>query len=223
MPHLHNAYQLRQDALQGKQTLSTQLLEQVLYLIAMQHIRDPRDNVARFSITRFCIRDLARLMMTSPRSPAAVQALELLALFPVDVSAIPGPCRNRVRTDSQISAAERSARSIRIDRVALATAAPYSFVTAANQLDDFEIKRTAMLWASVKTWYNCFTIGDDELYENMDMRFFSDDWSRSLVLPLEDSLQGSKTPPIRTNCSRKSSGRQLVESAVLVLPCAVSS
>ncbi|CBQ67422.1 conserved hypothetical protein [Sporisorium reilianum SRZ2] len=187
MPHLHNAYQLRQDALQGKQTLSTQLLEQVLYLIAMQHIRDPRDDVARFSITRFCIRNLARLMMTSPRSPAAVQALELLALFPVDVSAIPGPCRNRVRTDSQIGAAERSARSIRLDRVALTSAAPYSFVTAANQMDEFEITRTAMIWASVKTWYNCFTIGDDELYESMDMRFFSDDWSRSLVLPLEET------------------------------------
>ncbi|CDS02208.1 uncharacterized protein SPSC_02268 [Sporisorium scitamineum] len=188
MPHLGNAYQLRQDALQGKQTLSTQLLEQVLYLIAMQHIRDPRDDVARFSITRFCIRDLARLMMTSPRSPAAVQALELLALFPVDVSAIPGPCRNRVRTDSQIGAAERSARSIRLDRVALTSAAPYSFVTAANQMDEFEIKRTAMIWASVKTWYNCFTIGDDELYESIDVRFFSDDWSQSLVLPLEETL-----------------------------------
>ncbi|SPO19642.1 uncharacterized protein UTRI_00025_B [Ustilago trichophora] len=183
MPHISNAYQIRQEALQGKQTLSTQLLEQVLYLIAMQHIRDPEDDVLRFSVTRFVIRDSARLMMTSPRSSKAVEALELLALFPVDVSAIPGPSRNRIRTDSQISAAERFARSVRLDRVALTAAAPYSFFTSTNQLDDFETKRTAMEWASVKTWYNCFTIGDDELYESIDERFFSDDWSRSLIIP----------------------------------------
>ena len=188
MPHISNAYQIRQEALQGKQTLSTQLLEQVLYLIAMQHIRNPEDDVLRFSVTRFVIRDSARLMMTSPRSSKAVEALELLALFPVDVSAIPGPSRNRIRTDSQISAAERFARSVRLDRVALTAAAPYSFFTSTNQLDDFETKRTAMAWASVKTWYNCFTIGDDELYESIDERFFGDDWSRSLIIPSEAAL-----------------------------------
>ncbi|KAJ9477187.1 hypothetical protein PHBOTO_000810, partial [Pseudozyma hubeiensis] len=186
MPHISNAYQLRQDAKQGKQTLSTQLLEQVLYVIAMQHIRDPRDDVSRFSVTRFIVRDLARVMLTSPRSSKAVEALELLALFPVDVSAIPGPSRNRIRTDAQISAAERFARSVRLDRVALTAAAPYSFFASTNQLDDFETKRTAMAWASVKTWYNCFTLGDDELYETIDDRFFSDDWSRSLILPPQD-------------------------------------
>ena len=185
MPHVSNAYQIRQEALQGKQTLSTQLLEQVLYLIAMQHIRDPQDDVLRFSVARFIIRDSARLMLTSPRSSKAVEALELLALFPVDVSVIPGPSRNRIRTDSLISAAERFARSVRLDRVALTAAAPYSFFSSSNQLDDFETKRTAMEWASVKTWYTCFTIGDDELYESVDERFFSDDWSRSLVLPTD--------------------------------------
>ncbi|SPO20549.1 uncharacterized protein UTRI_00025 [Ustilago trichophora] len=193
MPHISNAYQIRQEALQGKQTLSTQLLEQVLYLIAMQHIRDPEDDVLRFSVTRFVIRDSARLMMTSPRSSKAVEALELLALFPVDVSAIPGPSRNRIRTDSQISAAERSARSVRLDRVALTAAAPYSFFTSTNQLDDFETKRTAMEWASVKTWYNCFTIGDDELYESIDEHFFSDDWSRSLIIPLDATPLGQRS------------------------------
>ncbi|SNX81344.1 uncharacterized protein MEPE_00049 [Melanopsichium pennsylvanicum] len=187
MPHISNAYQIRQEALQGKQTLSTQLLEQVLYLIAMQHVRNPEDDVLRFSVTRFVIRDSARLMMTSPRSSKAVEALELLALFPVDVSAIPGPSRNRIRTDSQISAAERFARSVRLDRVALTAAAPYSFFVSNNQLDDFETKRTAMEWASVKTWYNCFTMGDDELYESVDERFFNEDWTRSLMLPIQDS------------------------------------
>lgn len=186
MPHISNAYQIRQEAKQGKQTLSTQLLEQVLYVIAMQHIRDPKDDVLRFSVTRFVIRDLARVMITSPRSSKAVEALELLALFPVDVSAIPGPSRNRIRSDSQISAAERFARSVRLDRVALTAAAPYSFFTSSNQLDDFETKRTAMAWASVKTWYNCFTLGDDELYESIDIRYFSDDWSRSLILPTQE-------------------------------------
>uniref|UniRef100_V5EVZ6 Zn(2)-C6 fungal-type domain-containing protein n=2 Tax=Kalmanozyma brasiliensis (strain GHG001) TaxID=1365824 RepID=V5EVZ6_KALBG len=192
MPHISNAYQIRQEALQGKQTLSTQLLEQVLYLIALQHIRDPADDVTRFSVTRFVIRDLARLNLTSPRSPKAVEALELLALFPVDVSAIPGPSRNRIRTDSQINAAERFARSVRLDRVALTAAAPYSFFTSTNQLDDFETKRTAMAWASVKAWYNCFTLGDDELYESIDGRFFSDDWSRSLILPDEPPLRQAR-------------------------------
>ncbi|GAK62639.1 uncharacterized protein PAN0_001c0840 [Moesziomyces antarcticus] len=185
MPHISNAYQLRQDALQGKQTLSTQLLEQVLYLIALQHIRDPKDDVARFSVVRFVIRDTARLVLTSPRSSKGVEALELLSLFPVDVSAIPGPSRSRIRTDSLISASERVARSVRLDRVAISAAAPYSFFSSTSPLDEFETKRTAMTWASVKTWLTSFTLGDDELFESVDQRFFSDDWSRSLILPLE--------------------------------------
>lgn len=193
LPHVSNAYQIRQEALQGKQTLSTQLLEQVLYLIAMQHIRDPEDDVLRFSVARFIIRDTARLMMTSPRSSKAVEALELLALFPVDVSVIPGPSRNRVRTDALIGSAERFARSVRLDRVALTAAAPYSFIASNNQLDDFETKRTAMVWASVKTWNTSFTIGDDELYESVDERFFSDDWSRSLMLPLHPDAIAADT------------------------------
>ncbi|CCF53749.1 hypothetical protein NDA11_007389 [Ustilago hordei] len=198
LPHVSNAHQLRQDALQGKQTLSTQLLEQVLYLIAMQHIRDPKDDVVRFSVARFVIRDLARVMMTSPRSQKAVEALELLALFPVDVSVIPGPSRNRIRTDALISTAERFARSVRLDRVALTAAAPYSFFSSNNQLDDFETKRTAMEWASVKTWHNCFTMGDDELYESVDERFFCDDWSRSLMLTTEeDAAPLDLTPEAR--------------------------
>lgn len=185
MPHISNAYQLRQDALQGKQTLSTQLLEQVLYLIALQHIRDPNDDVARFSVVRFVIRDTARLVLTSPRSSKGVEALELISLFPVDVSAIPGPSRSRIRTDSLISASERVARSVRLDRVAISAAAPYSFFSSTSPLDEFETKRTAMTWASVKTWLTSFTLGDDELFESVDDRFFSDDWSRSLILPLE--------------------------------------
>lgn len=194
LPHVSNAHQIRQEALQGKQTLSTQLLEQVLYLIAIQHIRDPKDDVVRFSVARFVIRDLARVMMTSPRSPKAVEALELLALFPVDVSVIPGPSRNRIRTDSLISTAERFARSVRLDRVALTAAAPYSFFSSTSQLDDFETKRTAMEWASVKTWHNCFTIGDDELYESVDERFFCDDWSRSLMLAADQPAPMDLSP-----------------------------
>ena len=226
IPHLRNAYQIRQEALQGKQTLSTQLLEQVLYLIAMQHIRDPRDDVMRFSITRFVIRDLARLMITTPRSAEAVQALELLALFPVDVSAIPGPSRNRIRTDSLINAAERYARSVRLDRVALTSAAPYSFVISNNQLDDFDTKRTAMSWASVKTWYNTFTLGDDELYESIDVRFFCDDWSRSLVLPSEtepsnQSQPHSNIPEAELFPQRRWSHKRRIGSIGLAMRCLV--
>ncbi|GAC96599.1 hypothetical protein PHSY_004181 [Pseudozyma hubeiensis SY62] len=224
MPHVSNAYQLRQDAKQGKQTLSTQLLEQVLYVIAMQHIRDPRDDVSRFSVTRFIIRDLARVMLTSPRSSNAVEALELLALFPVDVSAIPGPSRNRIRTDAQISAAERFARSVRLDRVALTAAAPYSFFASTNQLDDFQTKRTAMAWASVKTWYNCFTLGDDELYETIDDRFFSDDWSRSLILPPQETSaaqieQPASTPSLENEffAQRRWSSRRRIGSTGLAM------
>ncbi|KAN0066333.1 hypothetical protein ACQY0O_000427 [Thecaphora frezii] len=183
LPHITSARMIRQASLKNQQTVSSQLLEAALYLVALQHINDPKDDILRFTVARLVLRDLGRVMLSSPRETKAMEALELLAIFPVDVSVLPGPSKNRIRTDGLMDAAERLGRSLRIDRIAMSCDASLPFSEKTDcPLGVMETTRRAVQWVNVRAWHTCFTLGDDELLESISSDFADEAWIRSLPL-----------------------------------------
>ncbi|EPQ31975.1 uncharacterized protein PFL1_00173 [Pseudozyma flocculosa PF-1] len=184
MPHLSNAQSIRQANQGGHQSVASQLLEAALYLVALQHLpRTPEDDVLRFSVARLVVRDLGRVMLSAPREARALEALELLAIFPIDVSVLAGPSKNRIRTDGLMTVAERLARSLRIDRLALGGGAPQPPIagSSSGNIDSLDTSRRAVEWLSIKAWHTCFTLGDDELFESVSGNFADANWMRSLL------------------------------------------